>query len=289
MAEKADITLDPGSAGVGLAPVLADRVRLAQILINFGSNAIKYNHRGGSVHFAYKVLEDGKIRIAVADTGSGIAPERQAELFRPFSRLGAEQTGIEGTGVGLALCDRLARLMGHVIGFTSAPGQGSCFWIDVPIYVIKAHEPADARIAITGGAGDTAPATILYVEDNPSSLLLVRNIVATLPHIALIEAADGTAGLAMAAQHRPDVVILDINLPDMSGYAVFQHLKRVPELANTPVIALSAGALPRDVKRGREVGFFRYLTKPLDMTTFVEAIESALASRRSEPTRASTA
>lgn len=277
-ADSAGIALDMGDFGVAMPDVLADRVRLAQILINLGSNAIKYNRRDGSVRFSYRRLEDQKVRLTVEDDGFGIPAERQSELFKPFSRLGREASGVDGTGVGLALSRRLIEFMGGAIGFESTPGRGSRFWVDIPVYIgatqaaprEPAPEPAHRRSGFTA----------LYVDDNPASLALVRNILSTLDHVRLLEANDGKTALTMAHQHRPDLIILDINLPDMSGFALLQKLKQLPESAATPVMALSASAMPRDLQRGLEAGFFRYLTKPLDINHFLQSIDDALAAGR---------
>jgi two-component system, sensor histidine kinase and response regulator len=278
-AAKARIRLDPGDFGLNMPPVFADRVRLAQILINLGSNAIKYNRPHGSVRISCEHL-GGMVRIAVHDTGIGIPVERQPELFQPFSRLGAEHRAIEGTGVGLALSQRLIEHMSGRIGFSSTPGQGSTFWVDVPIYQ---REVAAEEVAPELAAPDLTELTgfsLLYVEDNPANLTLVRNIVATLDDVRLIEATDGIMGVALAAVHRPDVIVLDIHLPDMSGYEILAKLRKVPDVSATPVLALSAGVLPHDISRGLDAGFFRYLTKPLDVNVFLHAVKDALPKKR---------
>lgn len=275
-AAKQEIELVPQDFGLEMPPVMTDRVRLAQVLINLGSNAIKYNRPRGTVRISYEGLDD-KVRIAVTDTGVGIPPERQVELFRPFSRLGAEHRAIEGTGVGLALSRRLIELMGGAIGFSSTSGQGSCFWVDVPVYRGALAEAETVAAAPAPDQPHRSGFSVLYVEDNPANLALVRNILATLDDVTLFEATDGATGVALAEQHCPDVIILDINLPDVSGYAVLEQLKRIPDLAATPVLALSAGVLPRDVERGNAAGFFRYLTKPVDVKKFLAAVDAAVA------------
>jgi len=280
-AEKAGIALDGGGFGAGLPPVLADRVRLAQVLINLGTNAIKYNRPNGAVGFSYRRIGEDKLRIAIADTGLGIPAERQAELFQPFNRLGAETKAIEGTGIGLALSRRLIELMGGAIGFSSAPG-GSVFWIDVSVYE-GAEEEALATQLVQDMRGRRAGFSVVHIEDNPANRDLMRNILASLTDVTLIEAADGGTGLALARQHRPELIILDINLPDIDGYEVLERIRAIPELAATPVLALSAGALPGDVARGLEAGFAAYLTKPLDVRTFLDAVDAALP--RSAPDR----
>lgn len=279
-AEKAGIGLVSQDFGSAMPPITADRVRLAQILINLGSNAIKYNRENGTVRFSYERRPGDKIRITVTDTGIGVPADRQHELFQPFSRLGIERTAIEGKGIGLALSRRMVELMGGAIGYEGTAAQGSSFWIDLPV----------ALSSEQGTLGLPAPATVLsrrgfsvlYIEDNPANLELVRNIFATLDDVTMLEATDGATGLLLAKQHRPDLIILDINLPDLNGFDVRQQLQDDPDLAATPMLALSAGALPRDVERGLEAGFFRYLTKPLDVAAFLVAIDAALSSREAE-------
>jgi CheY-like chemotaxis protein/two-component sensor histidine kinase len=280
-ARKSDIALVAQDYGAGMPPLMADRVRLAQVLLNLGSNAIKYNRPGGRIRFAYEQTDD-TVRLSVEDTGIGIPADRQKELFRPFNRLGAENRAIEGTGVGLALSGRLVEVMSGTIGFSSREGEGSCFWVDIPVYRTK---PGDAEAEATGAASEEpAPRgfSVLYVEDNPANLALVRNIFATLEDVKMFEAEHGRAGFEMAERHRPDVIILDLNLPDMSGYAVLDLIKRTRELAATPVLALSAGVLTHEIQRGLDAGFFRYITKPLKLSDFLGAIQAALDSRRQE-------
>jgi len=277
-AEKSGIAIQTGDYGAGLPPVLADRVRLAQVLINLGTNAIKYNRPNGTVGFSFQEIGEDKLRIAITDTGEGIPPERRAELFQPFNRLGAESRAIEGTGIGLALSRRLVELMGGSIGFTSSP-EGSVFWIDVSIYAGAPTAEIEPAMHARDGLAGVAGFSVLHVEDNPANRVLLRNVLATLDGVTVIEAADGETGLALARQHRPDLVILDINLSDVDGYEVLARLRATPEAAGTPVLALSAGALPGDIARGLEAGFTAYLTKPLDVRTFLEAVDAALSRR----------
>jgi CheY-like chemotaxis protein len=174
--------------------------------------------------------------------------------------------------------------MGGAIGYASDGAKGSSFWIDLPVALSPEQAaplalPAPATVIARHGF------SVLYIEDNPANLELVRNIFATLNDVTMFEATDGATGLLLAKQYRPDLIILDINLPDLNGFDVRQQLKDDPDLAATPMLALSAGALPRDVERGIEAGFFRYLTKPLDVAAFLVAIDAALASRETEPRR----
>ena len=241
MAERAGVEINGISDTNGPA-IHADRHRLAQCLLNLGSNAIKYNRPQGSVTLSYSVRGE-KVRLCVADTGIGIPQDRQAELFEIFNRLGAEQSGIEGTGVGLALTRRLVELMGGSIGFVSKPGEESRFWIDIPIYVPGPHE--HQPIAEPGGSNalQISGCSILYVEDNPMVLLLMRDLLATIEGIRFYEATTGAQGLAMAKAHHPDLILLDISLPDMTGVTLLQQLKDLPEFTATPILALSGNAL----------------------------------------------
>ena len=274
-AKKTGISVEAGDFGVGLPPLHADRVRLAQVLINLGVNTIKYNRPQGSVSFTYERIGDDKVRIAVVDTGEGIPRHRQAELFQPFNRLGAEARAIEGTGIGLALSQRLVELMGGTIAFTSTEGVGSRFWIDVPVHTGSPEQiaPAASREGLSWHSGFS----VLHVEDNPANRVLVKNILATLDDVRVIEAADGRTGIQMARHYQPDLIILDINLVDIDGYEVLRRIRETEAIARTPVLALSAGALPVDIARGLKAGFAAYLTKPLDVCTFLEAVNAALS------------
>jgi len=276
LAGKAGITLTERVAP-GIAAVRADRMRLRQILLNLASNAIKYNRAAGSVELSASLNADGSVRFSVSDTGLGIALERQGEVFQPFQRLGAEHSRVEGTGIGLAIAKRLSEAMRGSIGFASTPGQGTRFWIDLP---------ADSAPAATAPAAKPEPGlparpalrgrTVLYVEDNPANLKLVETIVSTVGNLAFLSAPTPHLGLELAAAHKPDVIILDINLPEMNGFEVLARLQAMPETASIPVLALSAAAMPRDVQVGIAAGFYRYLTKPLDVQILLAAIAEAL-------------
>jgi len=260
--------------------VLTDRVRLIQCLINLGSNAIKYNQPGGRVDFAYEQLDEARLRIRVTDTGIGIPEERQHELFQPFNRLGAADLAIEGTGVGLALTRRLVEATGGRVGFTSTQNVGSCFWVDLPVYAHGKYRPGLEDVGQANWTPARGDFTLLYAEDNPSNMDLMRSVMETLNGVRLIEAVTGAQAIALAKQHRPDVVILDLNLPDISGHAVLQILRSRPEFAATQFIALSASVMPSDLKRGLQAGFSRYLMKPIDIGLLMISIEEAVAATR---------
>jgi len=259
--------------------VIADHTRLKQIVINLVSNAIKYNTERGSVVIDCTVSASGRIRLSVTDTGAGLTPEKLAQLFVPFNRLGQEESGIGGTGIGLVVSKRLAILMGAVLGAESTVGVGSVFWCDL----ISAEAPqlaiqsSEVKVLVPLAASIDAPRrTLLYVEDNPANMELVKEIVALVPELGLVTAVDGTRGIEIARAIRPSVILMDINLPGMSGIEALRILREDPVTRHIPVIALSANAMPREITNGLEVGFFRYLTKPIIINEFIETLNTAL-------------
>jgi CheY-like chemotaxis protein len=224
----------------------------------------------------------GRLRISVQDTGMGLRPDQVDGLFQPFNRLGQEAGAQEGTGIGLVVTRRLVELMNGTIDVTSSSGVGSVFTIELgttaPLPTQVEGEPApDAAVA---QAGDGAPRLLLYVEDNPANLKLVEEIVRFRTDLRLMAAGDGPLGLSLARAHHPDIILLDLNLPGMSGLEVLAQLQREPALCAIPVIALTANAMPRDIERGIAAGFFRYLTKPIDIDRFNEVIDITLAQLR---------
>jgi signal transduction histidine kinase/ActR/RegA family two-component response regulator len=279
IAAKAGITLHVASA-LELPDLRADGLRLRQVLINLIANGIKYNRPNGDVIVATSV-HAGRVRFTVTDTGPGIPRERHADLFEPFHRLGAEYTAVEGSGLGLALAKRLVAAMDGTIGFTSESGQGSSFWIELPVETAVATPALSApSAAACAGRAATGSYSVLYVEDNPANLRLMEHLLSTLPSVVMLSAPTPELGLDLALAHRPDVIVLDINLPGMSGYDVLARLKAMPETRDIPVLALTAAALPGDVRRGQAAGFLRYLTKPIDVKALIEALDAALAMRR---------
>jgi PAS domain S-box-containing protein len=256
--------------------VTADRVRIKQVLINLLSNAIKYNRMHGRVEVACRACQSGRVRIQVKDSGMGLASDRLAQLFQPFNRLGQEASAEQGTGIGLVMTKRLVELMGGNLGVESEVGVGSVFWMDMlpattPLLDAEVPAAASAQRRVAHVAH-----TLLYVEDNPANLMLVEDLIGRRIDLRLLSARDGLAGIALARQAQPDVILMDINLPGISGIKALQLLGSDPTTAHIPVIALSANAMPRDVRRGLDAGFFRYLTKPIKVTEFMDTLDIAL-------------
>lgn len=255
--------------------VRADRTRLKQVIINLLSNAIKYNRPQGEVSIHVDVRGE-RVRLAVSDTGYGIPESRQQELFQPFSRLGAEDTAIEGTGIGLTISRRLVEKMGGIIDVESEAGKGSTFWLELPAGETEPGALNDDREnqATEAGAAqeDECRYTVLYIEDNPANLRLVTQILARNKQLNLITAHTPELGLELASARRPDLILLDINLPGMDGYQVLSVLKTMASVKNIPVIAISANAMPSDIERGMAAGFDDYITKPIDVTHFQEVV-----------------
>ncbi|MES2069626.1 MAG: response regulator [Pseudomonadota bacterium] len=260
--------------------LLADRTRLKQVLINLLSNAIKYNREHGKVSVECEPAEAGRVRIAVQDTGVGLDAKQLEAIFQPFNRLGQEAFDEEGTGIGLALTKRLVEEMQGGIDVASTLGVGSTFTIE-----LAACDPIEPQLL--GYADKIKPRvhavqkqlsrkTLLYVEDNPANLKLVAELIRLRADLDLLSAGNAYHGIELARLHMPHVILMDINLPGMDGIEATRKLRDDPKTAGIPVIAITAGAMPSDVKKGMAAGFFRYLTKPIDINTFTEAVDSAL-------------
>jgi PAS domain S-box-containing protein len=258
--------------------VIADRTRVKQVLINLLFNATKYNRPDGKVVVEATPVP-GATRISVRDTGMGLGPDQVQQLFQPFNRLGQESTTEEGTGIGLAVTKRLVDLMGGTIGVDSTVGEGSTFWFEfktasAPQFITV---PSIEFATVPAPAPDGLPQrTLLYVEDNPANLELVEQLIARRGDLRLISATDGTLGIEYARACLPAVILMDINLPGINGTQAMQVLRNDPATAHIPIIALSANAVPRDVERALEAGFFNYITKPIKVAEFMGALDVAL-------------
>ncbi len=256
---------------------LADPTRLRQVLINLLSNAIKYNRRGGRV--IVETWADGdEARLAVRDTGRGLTETQIAELFEPFNRFGVEHEGIEGTGIGLTIVKTLVDGMGGRIAVASEPGRGTSFEVALAVATAPpafaaasagtpSHAPlSNARIAAVDGK-------ILYIEDNHVNVLLVEELVKSLGGLTIVSEATGAGGVARAASFRPDLVLVDLQLPDFDGYEVLRRLRAEPATQSIPCVALSANAMREDIDRGLAAGFADYWTKPIDFGVFITALQ----------------
>jgi len=259
--------------------VKADRTRVKQIIINLVSNAIKYNTTNGTVVVTCALTPPDSIRISVRDTGAGLAPDQLAQLFQPFNRLGQETDMEQGTGIGLVVCKRLVELMGGVIDVESTVGEGSTFWVELkqttePQLVAGTTESTDT--AKTDVKGVVQLYTLLYVEDNPANMMLVEDLIARRPDIRFLGAQDAISGIEIARTSLPDMILMDINLPGISGVDALKILAEDPLTAHIPIVALSANAIPRDIEKGLEAGFFRYLTKPIKVNDFMDTLDLTL-------------
>lgn len=267
--------------------VLADRVRLKQVLINLLSNAIKYNRPEGAVVLDWALGESGRIRIRVRDTGMGLTASEKSRLFQPFNRLGRENSAEEGTGIGLVMSKLLAELMGGVIGVESEAGVGSVFWFEVRSAMPPSFSFGETEACLVLDVSPRYPSvirTLLYVEDNPANLELVAQLIARRTDLRMLSATDGYQGVDLARRSLPDVILMDINLPGMSGIEALQVLRADPLTAHIPVLAISANAMLGDIEKGMDAGFFSYLTKPINLDELTAAMEAALDFAEKIPT-----
>jgi CheY-like chemotaxis protein len=286
MAARQGISIRSLPLTAALPDVLADRTRLKQILMNYGSNAIKYGVRGG--HAEFDAHCDGElVRIAVRDDGIGVPKDKQDKLFQPFQRAGQEAGPIEGTGIGLAISKRLAELMRGNVGFESTSGRGSVFWIELPAARVMAQPPQ----ASTGHGSeaqrlrdpDGPHFAIVYIEDNPSNIAFMEDFVADYERIELTTAPSAEIGIELVRARRPDVVIMDLNLPGMNGIDATHQLRAWPETRDIPVIGLSAAAMMRDTPRVSSAGFYRYLTKPVHVEELSRTLDELLTAAPERP------
>lgn len=278
-AERRFIKLSLHTNGLMEQTVKADRIRLKQVLLNVIGNAIKYNRDNGQVTVTCSLLDGEYLRIKVSDTGRGIPEHLHKEMFQPFNRLGAEKSSVEGSGVGLVITQQLVQQMGGKLGFSSVPGEGSDFWVDMVIEQTP-DQPVLSRGNNSRFRADAEPVaelrlshpkTVLYVEDNPPNQRLMTQLLSRFPILQLESVADAMRGLFLARTLRPDLIILDINLSGMDGYEALEVLKADELTQGIPVIALSANALAQDIERGRNAGFAFYLTKPVNLNELINA------------------
>ena len=259
--------------------VCADRVRCKQIVLNLLSNAIKYNCEGGSVDIRIEPAESERVRISVRDTGCGIAAEHQADMFMPFQRLGAQQSGVEGSGLGLAISRVLAQRMNGVLAFSSEEGEGSCFWLELPqaapMYSFNAIQPAFSAVTSAKKHGESDnQRRVLYIEDNPINARFVELGLKRRDNVHVAIARTGREGMDMAQQHAPDVILLDMRLPDIHGLDVLKKLRAMPELRHARIYGISADALPDQIRQAQDAGVDGYMTKPFDLQALGDMIDS---------------
>jgi PAS domain S-box-containing protein len=265
-----EIRIETNLTAIDGRRALADAARLKQILLSLLSNAVKFNSRGGHVLVHGEAVAPDRIRLAVTDTGPGIPVDRQASLFTPFARASRTMRENEGAGIGLALAQKLAHLMGATLGMQSTAGSGSTFWIELPSLRVEADDddqPRDAGVRRT---------KVLYIEDNPSNVRVMEQIFARRNDTLLLTAPTGELGLELARAHRPQAILLDIHLPGMDGFEVVEHLRASELTRDIPVIAVSADAMPLEVQRGLDAGLFAYLTKPVNMQELNACVARAL-------------
>ena len=262
-----------------LSTVRGDRIRLKQALLNLLSNAVKYNSEGGAIALGVESATDQRLRIKVSDSGAGISPENLQEIFEPFSRLKAEHSEIEGTGIGLSITRQLVELMGGNVGLESTVGVGSTFWIELPSESPRIASDADSSLPLSGNfVQPICDHRVLCIDDNPVNLKLVAQMIGLRSHIHLLTAHSPGLGIELALTQHPDLILLDINMPNMDGYQVLEILKSNVLLKDVPVVAITANAMPRDIERGRAAGFAEYLTKPLHLGQFLQAVDRFLDS-----------
>ena len=260
--------------------IRADHTRIKQVILNLLSNAVKYNIENGKIILKYAPVEDHQIRISIIDTGKGLTHDEQSQLFTAFNRLGAENSNIEGTGIGLVITRNIVELMGGYIGVESTLGEGSIFWFDLPAgSVIPSESEYDknSRAQPDEMAKLKVGTSILYIEDNPANLRLVTRLLSRLPNIHMWSAHEPLLGLELATEHQPDLILLDINLPGINGFEVLEHLRARDETQSIPVIAISANAMPQDISKGLNAGFDDYITKPINISSFLTKVGDKLS------------
>lgn len=261
--------------------LLADPVRIKQVLLNIISNAIKYNRENGSITIDCELTDNSNYKISITDTGHGMSEDMLQNLFTAFNRLGAESSGVEGTGIGLVITRNLIQLMGGSIGAESSLGEGSTFWIEIPASASTAKNKIINSDKIQASSDEAATKdepeyTILYIEDNPANLRLVSVLLSRRDDIKLVTAHEPYLGLELAEAKQPDLILLDINLPGINGFEVLKRLQSNPATNDIPVIAISANAMKQDIHKGIDAGFKNYLTKPINVNLLMKSIDEEI-------------
>jgi len=278
--------LNSGQLAYENITVRADRIRLRQTLINLLSNAVKYNNKNGTIRITCEQKQNKQTRISITDTGEGISLDEQWKLFKPFTRLGDNQATVEGTGIGLAISKNIVEQMDGNIGVISQPGEGSTFWIELPTDTTLVEQMPitdNNQVSLIASSSNSHPEpemkqSVLYIEDNPANLRLVKQLLERIEHIDMLSAHEPMLGLELATEHKPDLILLDINLPGMDGFGVLSQLRQREETQHIPVIAISANAMPNDIEKGLTAGFDEYITKPINIIELFEIIETRLSS-----------
>lgn len=280
MAEEKGIQVLNAIEGLGKVHVHADYTRLKQVVLNLLSNAVKYNQDKGKISLDYTRAPEGMVAFSISDTGHGIPKEQLDKLFEPFNRLAAEHTSVQGTGIGLSITKQLVEMMGGTLRVESTVGEGSRF--TVSLEMSEASDANEEMMASTIAVpeepvkAEDEKKTILYVEDNPNNVELVKLTLRRRPNVTLEVATEATTGLQMAQTIKPDLILMDINLPGMNGFEAMEALRQNDLTSNIPVLALSANAMPRDIERGKNAGFQDYLTKPINIAVLLEKVDEYL-------------
>ena len=280
MADKGEIKIRNHIPETSSLYVFADPTRLKQALINLVVNAIKYNREGGEVFLKSERTDENRVKIHIIDTGPGIELSKQKLLFEPFERLGVEQSGIEGTGIGLTITKKLVSLMDGTISLESEMGKGSQFTIDLPAgnHSGPTHQEYSLGKMTSKNTEEENQKTILYIEDNVSNLALVQKYLREFTSFKLMSSQNAVDGLSLARRHQPSLILMDINLPEMDGMTAFKKLQSWNETKSIPVIAVSANAMEHDIKNALEAGFKHYITKPVNLDLLLKAIQKSFSS-----------
>jgi len=276
MADQKKITIENHITEAQPLWVFADPTRLKQALLNLVTNAVKYNREGGKVSLEGESVEGNRVRIHVIDNGSGIEESHHHSIFEPFERLGAERSGIEGTGIGLTITKKLVVMIDGTISIKSRPGEGSCFTIELPAGNISGEPIEEGRLSANDKSNSKEPEqcsqSILYIEDNKSSLKLVKNCIEDYSDFKFLSSPTAQGGMKIARENQPSLILMDINLPDIDGLTAFRKLQGWQETQSIPVVAISAGARDQDIKNALDMGFKDYLIKPVDLNDLMDAI-----------------